>query len=138
MNMRFVLYWLPLIAFAGFIFWLSSIPGDGLPPMWMPGLPGFVIMNIDKMIHAILYGFFGWLSLRAFALGSPMRFPWVAFFAFLITIGYGATDELHQAFVSRRSCDIWDWVADAIGSFSAILILSSIYKKCADFKSSSA
>lgn len=36
---------------------------------------------------------------------------------------YGATDEIHQAFVPNRQSDIFDWIADATGALMALAFI---------------
>jgi VanZ family protein len=128
-QMIFLRYWLPLVTYALGIFGLSSIPGDGLPPMPLDisFLPEFIANNPDKIAHALMYGILGWLSLRAVARGANVAFPLAAILAFFIASTYGATDEFHQMFVPKRSSTVGDWVADSVGSFLAIAILYPIY-----------
>jgi VanZ family protein len=130
-GMKFVRYWLPAIVFASLIFGLSSIPGDGLPQMpidWKI-LPAWIANHPDKIAHGLFYSIFGWLCLRAVTGGTEIRFPLAAIISLLIASGYGASDECHQFFVPHRSCDIWDWVADSVGSSIAIAILYPIYSR---------
>lgn len=129
--MIFLRYWLPLIGYMMVIFYLSSIPGDGFPPLPLDihGLPELIANHPDKIAHAIIYGLLGWLSLRSVVRGAQVRLPRAAILAFLIASVYGATDEFHQMFVPKRSADIFDWIADSVGSFLAIALLYPIYLK---------
>jgi VanZ family protein len=129
--MIFLRYWLPLILYSAAIFILSSIPGDGLPPMPLDisFLPKFIANNPDKIAHAVMYGILGWLSLRAVARGANVAFPMAAILAFFIASTYGATDEIHQMFVPKRSSTAGDWIADSVGSFLTIAVLYPIYSK---------
>jgi VanZ family protein len=34
----------------------------------------------------------------------------------LISSFYGIIDEIHQFFVPGRNCNVWDWIADALGA----------------------
>jgi VanZ family protein len=102
--------WAPLIAYMAVIFYLSS-----LPEVPLPGDVG------DKQMHSLGYAFLGLLAVRAVAGGLPARVtPRVALLAMLITVGYGATDELHQSFVPGRSAEIYDLFADAVGGALAL------------------
>lgn len=107
---RYVKYWLPPVAYAGLIFYLSSLSH---PETLVPGLlTGFN----DKVIHAGEYGVLGILCYRALRFGAGIT----ARSALLLAIGtatlYGCTDELHQAFVPLREADGWDIAADLMGS----------------------
>lgn len=129
--MRFFRYWVPLILFAGGIFYLSSIPGDGFPTMSLTQgwIPKWIAKNPDKVVHILLYAFLGWLCLRALACGSLILFPRVAWLTLMIVSFYGASDEFHQYFVPKRSCDIYDWMADTAGGLIAIAICSRFYMR---------
>jgi VanZ family protein len=74
----------------------------------------------DKSGHALAYAGLGVFVVRAFAGGLPRRVtPGVALAALALTIGYGASDEIHQAFVPGRTADVADLYADAGGAIAA-------------------
>ena len=105
MSVRRILsLWGPVAAFAAALFLLSGqsrIPGSDL--VW------------DKLLHAIGYGAFALLALRAFHGGFGPLVPKATALAFAFTVGYGITDEIHQSFVPGRSPSALDVVADAVG-----------------------
>ncbi len=107
---RFLVYILPILAYAGLIFFLSS--RSSLPA---PRFPGF-----DKVAHFIEYAILGLLVSRA--LGGYGVQPRKAV---LITIGmcllYGVSDEVHQAFTPRREPSLLDLVADVLGGSAGAL-----------------
>ena len=84
--------------YMGLIFHLSSLPGGqvGIPAPW------------DKLAHLAEYAVLGFLLGRGSGRVS---------LAFLVAALYGATDELHQAFVPGREASALDWLADAAGAF---------------------
>ena len=101
---RALLLWLPVVVYMAAIFYMSSLPE---PPVPAGG---------DKPWHFLAYLGLGVVTVRAVAGGLPASIDVrVAAFAAAIAIGYGATDELHQAFVPGRSAQVADLVADAIG-----------------------
>jgi VanZ family protein len=104
---KFLKYWVPLYIYAGFIFYVSSIPKP---------LPDIAIPNFDKFLHIIEYSVFGILAARAFK-NSPKEFLYKNFkiLAVLAAVVYGASDEIHQIFVSCRVCDVFDLAADLAG-----------------------
>ena len=79
-------------------------------------LPRISIPYFDKFIHIVEYSIFGILAARAVK-NSPRAVLNKNFiiFAILITVAYGASDELHQIFVPFRACDVFDLTADLIG-----------------------
>jgi VanZ family protein len=106
--------WLPVIAWAGLLFGLSSIPGSRIPAIR--------IAYADKIAHMLLYGIFGLLC--SFALRRTLSLPPVATVAAAaaIALSYGITDEIHQMFVPMRSSDLLDVAADvAGGSMGAVV-----------------
>ncbi len=98
------------IAWAGFIFWLSSSSG---------GQGGFWLIRAipygDKLAHAVAFGLLAILLLLA--TGKP----WVAI---MLTSLYGLSDEIHQWFTPGRSVDLMDWVADTFGAILAVTLVS--------------
>ncbi len=100
--MRTFRAWLPALAWAGTIFFLSS-------RSTLPDGPD-LIPHFDKVAHFSAYTLLGLLLAHAVrATGLPL----VA----AVALGwlYGVSDEFHQSFVPGRNVDVWDWVADALG-----------------------
>jgi VanZ family protein len=106
--MRRLLPWLPAIAWAGVIFYLSS--RSSLPAE--PRIPHF-----DKVAHFGAYALLG--GLLAFATDRARLSVAVAV---VLALAYGASDEIHQMFVPGRSPDVLDWAADAAGVLTACLL----------------
>jgi VanZ family protein len=108
---KVLLYWAPALGYAATIFYLSSLPNPH------EQLPTFLRDLSDKFLHIVEYGILGALWYRTFRWASGPR---VAASAVLLAIVagsiYGATDELHQAFVPLRESSVFDWIADTIGS----------------------
>lgn len=106
-----VWHWVPVAAYAGLIFYLSSLPH---PEVFAPSLFDTVS---DKVLHAVEYSVLGILCYRAFRSAAG---PWAAAYALglavLAAAGYGVTDEIHQAFVPFRESSGWDALADAVGA----------------------
>jgi VanZ family protein len=107
--------WLPPVVLMALIFFLSSQPdlNSGL---------GLIDTIGRKLIHAGEYALLCFLWWRAFATRAPGRRA-VAL-ALLATIGYAASDEYHQSFVSGRSGSPVDVVIDALGAGAAALALA--------------
>jgi hypothetical protein len=91
--------WLPVVAWAGLIFTLSSIPDLGT------GLGGWDLV-LRKLAHAGEFAVLGLLLVRA--LGRPLL-------AFWLGAAYAVTDELHQSFVPGRVGSPLDVAIDAAG-----------------------
>jgi VanZ family protein len=104
---KFLKYWAPLYIYAGLIFYVSSVSKP---------LPDISIPYFDKFLHIIEYAVFGILAARAFK-SSPREVLYKNFkiLAVLAAVAYGASDEIHQLFVSCRVCDAFDLAADLAG-----------------------
>lgn len=120
-----LLRWAVVGAFAGIIFYVSSLP----QPLEMTGVPFSLPPGVDKVIHFCEYAVLCFLLCRAVdaTLGGT-RTPVSAagrnalVICFLCTTLYGLSDEIHQHFVPPRSCDGLDLAADAAGAaFIAML-----------------
>ena len=104
-------YWMPILAYACLIFYLSSLPH---PEAY---LPSFLKAVSDKILHAVEYSLLGILCVRAFRhAGGGMITDHAVLWAIAISALYGVSDEIHQAFVPFRNSDVWDAVADTIGA----------------------
>ena len=99
------------------IFVQSSLPAIELPPV--------DIIGTDKLIHVGVYGLLAalcYISLihvtkeNAF---SRSPFLWTA----IIVSLYGASDEYHQSFVTYRSAEFLDWIADFIGVIVMVVFI---------------
>jgi VanZ family protein len=101
--------WLPVVVYAAAIFAVSSLAH--------PPLPSGVS---DKTGHSAAYAGLALVVLRALAgaewagvtLGRSAA-------ASALATAYGASDEVHQAFVPGRSPDAHDLVADGVGAVVA-------------------
>ena len=67
-----------------------------------------VDLILRKIVHTAEFGLLWFLWLRAFR----YRAPW---WAAAVTVGYAATDEVHQHFVHGRIGSPLDWAIDGIG-----------------------
>jgi VanZ like family len=98
--------WLPVVAWAGLIFALSSVPDLGT------GLGGWDLV-LRKIAHAAEYGVLG--ALLARAAGS-------ARLAVALGVLYAVSDEVHQSFVSGREGSPLDVAIDAVGVVCGIVL----------------
>ena len=112
--------WAFVVLYASLIFTWSSYSKPPLVPQWD-------IPYIDKLYHACEYAGLAWLLIRALQRtfsARPTR--QLILWGVLLTIGYGLTDELHQAFVPERSMSLYDALADAVGASMAGLVWAKI------------
>lgn len=105
--------WIPALAWGLFILVLTLLPAQAVPGGGLLGR-----YHIDKLAHAVLFGVFLVLLVRAFGHSDPAgRGNWrPLLLAALLAIGFGALTEVLQEITGGgRSGDIWDVVADATG-----------------------
>lgn len=120
-SYRYWRYWVPVVAYAGLIFSLSSQSTPPEPAMWWLELVG------DKGVHAAEFGLLGVLCYRAFRFAAGPRAARSALLlAVLASTGYGVTDEIHQAFVPLREPSPWDVLADGAGAS----VVSWLWRRC--------
>lgn len=117
----FVFYWLPVLAYIGLIFSLSSIKGNDLPG----GFP-----NMDKIAHLLEYSLLGLLLGRAIRFTLTGRGRLAAAVA-TIVVGamVGFADEMYQRGVPQRHSDIRDWVADVLALSAAVAFTQLIHSR---------
>ncbi|HEX8275193.1 MAG TPA: VanZ family protein [Longimicrobiaceae bacterium] len=108
---RGVLAWVPAAAWAAAIFAVSARPSVAIPGFW----------SADKVLHFGAYALLGFLAAHG-AAGSGLGPRWAAAIGCL----YGASDEIHQAFVPGRSADPADWVADALGVLAGTFVYARL------------
>ncbi len=113
---RFLFYWLPVVFYAGIIFYLSSL---SIPHFRSP-FPYY-----DKVIPAIEYAILAILLYRA--LQASLQTPLARLTGVLVVLVctlYGITDEYHQSFVPTRVSDFYDLMADTTGAVLGVLLTS--------------
>jgi VanZ family protein len=114
MNRRSLSLWGPVVAYMAALFFVSSLST-------IPGPPeGFT----DKHEHFFFYGILAALTVRALARGRWRGITAaVVVGAVVISSLYGVSDEFHQRFVPGRDYDVFDMLADALGSLVAAVLL---------------
>lgn len=111
---KFFILWLPVILYAGLIFYLSSREQIQLPV-------SFPFM--DKLLHICEYTILGLLLARAIKRTYHFRdVKKVVALIMVIAFVYGLSDEFHQYFVPGRTLSFWDAVSDGIGGFLGAII----------------
>ena len=114
-------YWLPLIVYCAAIFLQSSFASPDVE------LDRF---HFDKILHVLVYAGLGILFYRAYGtLRISVNQTVLIFLSIFSAVLYGASDELHQSFVAERQADLFDLLADIIGSTCGVLIYSRITKQ---------
>ncbi|MEK7449793.1 MAG: VanZ family protein [Planctomycetota bacterium] len=139
-------YWLPVYLYAGLIFYLSGI---SLPtvPVKMPAIDKIAHFFEYAILGLLIYraclsgrqsGLGGQLDCPVWS-GTPLSLRWTAghlnswltswlyrkriFFSIFLSVLYAFSDELHQFFVPNRMMSEWDFLADALGAITAIVVI---------------
>jgi VanZ family protein len=115
-------HWLVVGSYAAGLFALSSAPVSRhlvaaenrlvrqrrSLPHWLPS---------DKVFHAFVFGLGTVLLCRALQHQTPARSSrQIALYSVLAALGYGITDELHQARVPQRTAEVGDVAADGLSA----------------------
>ncbi|MEK7543357.1 MAG: VanZ family protein [Patescibacteria group bacterium] len=119
--MKFIRYWFPAIVWMAVIFFLSSRSSVQVA---QEPLINFLFF---KTLHVIEYSILFFLYVRA--LRSSFRFGTsvtVFVMAFVLTILYAGTDEIHQLYVPTREGKFRDVIIDAIGAGGVWIFLGHV------------
>ncbi|MDK2973248.1 MAG: hypothetical protein PWP23_3003 [Candidatus Sumerlaeota bacterium] len=104
-----------------FVLFLNNQPGSAFKTPRIKLLP-----HSDKFAHFLFYAIMGALIWRATIPqpGEPRRAPvrHPLLFVFLIPCLVGLIDEINQVFVPGRSADVADWMTDAAGALTVIVL----------------
>jgi VanZ family protein len=73
---------------------------------------------IRKLGHMGVFGVLALLAWRALASTTGLRRPWA--WAFVLTVAYAASDEIHQGFTGGRHPTVVDVGVDTLGALIAI------------------
>lgn len=111
-RLRALWTWLPLVAYAGLIVYLSSQPVYEFPP------PPF--WQADKVVHFAMYSLCGALGGRAAARAVPGR---RGFLVLAACFAFALFDEWYQQFTPGRRSDLADALADAAGASTGFLLV---------------
>lgn len=125
-SRRVAIAWLPAALYMLLIWWLSS--------------QSLVISTAnfpfrDKGVHAVEYGVLGVFLAHALS-GTLVTLSrarlWLS--AVALTVLFGMTDEIHQAFVPGRSSDVLDLAADAVGALFGATVRLFVLSRWTIFK----
>lgn len=122
-----VVSWLLVVAWAGFIFFMSSNTSTGLNEglgffssiyqamqQVQAQLLGPDVDVLSSIAHFCEYTMFGALLANALRCHMPLRRA--CLIAIACASAYGVSDEVHQLFVPERMCDPVDWMVDTAGA----------------------
>ena len=111
-------YFAPAIGWGIFIIVLSTMPSTSFPQFEWADL-----LSVDKLIHALFYGFLIHLTLwgcrKAFAM-TAHNFQIMAFFAFIGAVAMGiALEVIQERYCVGRIMDIGDILGNTFGAIIA-------------------
>lgn len=107
--------WGPVVAYMAVIFVASADSSPPSPPQVS-----------DKLLHLLAYAGLALCVYRALAGSLRGRFAIrPAVLAFIVTVAYGVSDEIHQSFVPGRTPELYDVGADAVGALAALVAIGA-------------
>ncbi len=119
---KFLIYWLPVVLWAGGIFYLSSVSGLA------SNMTVFWDVFWRKLFHAGEFGLLNLLLWRALYCGQKISFKKALFWSLFLTILYAISDEWHQYFVPNRQCRWQDVVQDSLGGMAITSIIFLLHR----------
>lgn len=119
--MKLFKLWVPVVVWAGIIFYFSSIPD------LKTGLEYDFFLR--KIAHITEYFIFTFLLYRAFSGSFNMNVFRLFMYPAAFSLLYAISDEIHQYFVLGRFCSAHDVLIDSIGIIG-FYILIRIKKGC--------
>lgn len=108
--------WIITLAYAGFIFYLSSRTWGGAS----------LFPHSDKVFHFVLYFGLGGLIIWALRMTRLKGSASIGRVAFAIAVLYGLSDETHQLFVPGREFSFFDLLADGAGAAFGIFVATRL------------
>ena len=109
------LFWLPSIGWMAVIFYLSHQPALPIEPLFP---------HQDKVFHFLAYFLLTSLLFLACKINQ-----YTLFWAVVVAVLYGMTDEFHQGFVPGRDVSLLDWLADIFGSLAAYFFFDTLFSR---------
>jgi len=104
---KFVKLWMPVVIWAGVIFYFSSIPDLKTNLEY-----DFFLRKIAHVTEYLILTFFLY---RAFRGSSNMNVFGLFMYPAAFSLLYAISDEIHQYFVLGRSCSAGDVLIDSVG-----------------------
>ena len=119
---------------AGFIkqYLFTLLIGTGiilisLLPLSVPGEPpSFLFPGLDKWIHGIMYGVFMVVFLRDYLKQNRWRFKMILGILFLALLCSALIEVVQKIFISSRSGEIRDFLANMGGLVAGLLLVIAV------------
>ena len=120
---KFIKYWVPVLIWAGLIFYFSGVPNLN------SGMVVFWDVFWRKLAHAGIFGILFLLIFRALKNGHRWSFKKAIIWSLILSVGYAFFDEAHQYFVPERQARLKDVGMDSLGIFLLAMFTLLFYKK---------
>jgi len=120
---RALYYWMPVLFWAGLIFYLSGISALS------SGLSTPVEIILRKIAHAFEYGVLAVLLLLLVYRGYFLSLSRSFSIALMATLLYALSDELHQTFVLGRNGNLKDVAVDLAGAYIVLKVAYLFFRK---------
>lgn len=115
------LVYIPLGIYWIILFTATSIPIDQLPSL---GLSDKINHFVAFFILAVLL----FLTLK-YQRKNYYLFNNASLIAFIVSLIYGAIDEIHQMWIPGRYAEMLDWLADGFGALAGVLVVSYLMNR---------
>ncbi|MCC7205216.1 MAG: murein biosynthesis integral membrane protein MurJ [Phycisphaeraceae bacterium] len=112
----------PLLA----VYWTLLFLGTHRPAADLGRVPPLAGMPVDKYAHFGAFALLMLLLAYAQPLGRKRALGWQLLAAMGLTLGYGAIDELTQAFVTNRYSDWSDMLANGVGVATTVAVVAGV------------
>lgn len=119
---KFLIHWLPVLIWAGIIFYLSSVPD-----LKTELKQDFILRKIAHITEFAILAFLLFRAISAYGYETKRAVIYV----FIIALFYAFSDEFHQFFIEGRQCSFRDVAIDSVG-----ILISSIICYIKNSKSS--
>ncbi len=113
----------------GLIAWLAVVTWACLATFDTDADPGLNIPHLDKAVHFAFYFIAGLLAYKALCAWSAPRppKPWAMGITLVLLAMYGLGIEgLQACCTANRQADVWDFIANSAGIFTAWFLLYSV------------
>jgi len=121
--MKSIKYWLPVLVWAGLIFYFSGVPNLS------SGFSAFWDVFLRKIAHAGIFGVLLLLIFVAFYFGHKINFKKALIWSLISAVLYAFFDEIHQYFVPERQARLLDVGFDSLGIFFVAALVSFLKLK---------
>lgn len=136
-TLAFARSWLPVLAWMAIIFIASADTESGyrgsrilgpiirwfVPDISPEGLKQ-AVLYARKGVHFVTFAILALLLLHALVARLPQPWPRSRFaFAWILTVAYAVSDEIHQTFVPTRVGSAWDVAIDSLGAATALWVV---------------